>query len=411
MGDRLRILFVAPYEPSALAVRSRLLLGAIAQRHDVDVLALHRREAAPAVPTGTSGGTYTSSALERIRSVRRLANPAYPFQALAAASRGMSRAVDAAIRSRDYDLVHVEHIRALQYVPTGPRPPVVFDAVDCVSRLFSMAAPEQRATLRWLFRAEAGRLARLESQALDSVDRVLVASQRDADALRERNPRGRITVLTNPVDLERFTPGDARRSQTVVMTGKMSFHANAVAAAWFAKGVWPFVRAQHGDARLVIAGAQPPRSLRRLAAGDISVTGYVDDLAQTIRSAAVAVAPLRYAAGVQNKVLEAMACATPVVATPAAVGDLAVRHLRDIVIAERPDELAAYVRRLLSDHVLARDIGIAGRCYVEQHHSTSALVDRLEGEYRATLHRDVIPQERVGLLGSSRSERHPIVFG
>jgi glycosyltransferase involved in cell wall biosynthesis len=241
-------------------------------------------------------------------------------------------------------------------------------------------------------------LAKLESQALDSVDRVLVASQRDADALRERNPHCRITVVTNPVDLERFTPGGGRRSPTVVMTGKMSFHANAVAASWFAEAVWPLVRARHHDARLVIAGAQPPRSVRRLAADDIRVTGYVDDLAETIRSAAVAVAPLRYAAGVQNKVLEAMACATPVVATPAAVGDLAVRHLHDVLIAERPDELAAHVRLLLRDHDFARDVGIAGRRYVERHHSIPALADRLEAEYRATLHRNATRPVHVALI-------------
>jgi glycosyltransferase involved in cell wall biosynthesis len=363
-----------------------LLLEAIAVRHEVHALCLRREAAAHGVPADAAIRSFERSALDRLLAMRHVLDPAFPLQSTAAWSRGLALAVRDAIRTGDFDVVHIEHIRALRYLPVHPRPPVLFDAVDCVSDLFRLAAAQQRRPLRWLYATEAGRLARAEANALAAVDRVLVASQRDATGLQQLDPRAPITVITNPVDLTRFTAGSDRRSETVVMTGKMSFHANAVAARWLCEEIWPAVRAQHPGARLAIAGAQP-RSLRKEAAEDIDVIGYVDDLSGVIRSAAVAVAPLRYAVGVQNKVLEAMACATPVVATPAAVGDLDLRNGRDVLVAGDASEFAARIGFLLDNPDMAREIGNAGRRYVEAHHAPRVLADRLEAVYFELLQR------------------------
>ena len=145
------------------------------------------------------------------------------------------------------------------------------------------------------------------------------------------------------------------------------------------------MRARHPEARLLLAGARPPRSLLRRRAGDVSVTGYVPDLRALIAGAAVAVAPLRYAVGVQNKVLEAMACATPVVTTSAAVGDLGFNEGGHGFIA---DDAAAFAERicwLLDDHRLAGQMGRAGRDYVERHHAIGPLAEQLDQYYQQRL--------------------------
>lgn len=384
-GKRLRILYVAPYEASAVAVRPRLLMAAMAERHDVHVLTLRRGSVAAPLSIGAGGATFPSRTVDRVAALRRMSDPAYPLQAIAAASRPLSNAVRVALESRRFDLVHLEHIRAFPYLPTGPRPPLLFDAVDCVSQLFRLAAREQPLAVRWLFRLEAGRVARLELAALGSAERVLVASQRDASQLSRHNPKANVVVVTNPVDLDHFTPGPDRRGKVVVMTGKMSFHANARAARWLCDEIWPQVRQQHPDAHLVIAGARPPAALRRCAGADITVTGYVDSLAEPLRSAAVAVAPLVYAVGVQNKVLEALACATPVVATPVAVGDLGVRHGKEVLVASGATELAARINFLLSNEHIARSIGKCGRRYVDHHHTIGDIADQLDAQYHEVL--------------------------
>ncbi len=380
-GRRLRILYVAPYEPSDLAVRSRLLIGAIAERHDVHVITLQRPSNAPASLIGSVQYSVASTGLDKLLALRHVAQPSYPLQTMAAASRAMRRAVAAAMRGGGFDLVHVEHLRALPYLPDQRNVPVLFDAVDCVSELFRLAARDRKPPARWLYRAEAARLRRYETKALTAVDRVIVSSCRDAAALRERCPRARIAVVTNPVDRSRFTPGGDTRARLVVMTGKMSFHANSTAARWLCERVWPLVRAEHPDASLLLAGAQPPRSVRRLARQDVQVGDYIPDLAAVIRSASVAVAPLRYAVGVQNKVLEALACATPVVATPAAIGDLGVRNGREVIVGATAEDLARGASFLLGHPSVARQMGEAGLQYVVTHHSIEATADLLESEY------------------------------
>jgi glycosyltransferase involved in cell wall biosynthesis len=366
----LRVLYIGPHPPSPIAVRPWLFLRAMRERHEVDVVAIT---------------SYRPGVADRLSALRHLPDPAYPLQAMAVESLEMRRAVRRAIEQSAYDVIHVEHVRVFAFLPDGHRERVLFDAVDCVSDLFAQAAPYQGFPRRQIFRQEAGRLARFEANAISSVGRVLVASRRDAAGLRALRPQASVSVLHNPVDLYRFRPGLQRSSNTVIFTGKMSFHANRVAAEWLCDEIWPRVRARHPQAKLLLAGARPPRSLLRRRAADVEVTGYVPDLGRMIAGAAVAVAPLRYAVGIQNKVLEAMACGTPVVTTAAAVGDLGFDEGGHGFIANDAAAFAERICWLLDDRRLAGEIGRAGRDYVEQHHAIGPLADQLDDYYHDLL--------------------------
>ena len=368
---RLRILYIGPHPPSPIAVRPWLFLGALRERHAIDILTPHR-------PTG----------LDRLVALRHLADPAYPLQAIAVESLAMRAAVRAAVAEGEYDVIHVEHVRAFQFVPHADRPRILFDAVDCVSDLFAQAATYQGVAWRRIFAHEARRLARFESTAIASAARVLVASRRDSAGLLKLQPDAPVHVLRNPVDLSRFRPGLERSPNTVVFTGKMSFHANRVAARWLCDEIWPHVRSRHPQARLVIAGARPPASLLRHRGVGIEVTGYVPELGRLIAGAAVAVAPLRYAVGIQNKVLEAMACATPVVTTTAAVGDLGFEEGGHGFVANDAIAIAERICWLLDDRRSAGEMGRAGRDYVERHHAIGPLADELDRYYQDMLSGD-----------------------
>ena len=170
----------------------------------------------------------------------------------------------------------------------------------------------------------------------------------------------------------------------------MSFHANRVAARWLCDEIWPHVRSRHPEARLLIAGARPPAALLRRRSADVEVTGYVPELSRLIAGAAVAVAPLRYAVGIQNKVLEAMACAIPVVTTTAAVGDLRFEEGGHGFVANDARAFAERICWLLDDRRLAGEMGRAGRDYVERHHAIGPLADELDRYYHDTLSGDSI---------------------
>jgi glycosyltransferase involved in cell wall biosynthesis len=168
----------------------------------------------------------------------------------------------------------------------------------------------------------------------------------------------------------------------VVISGKMSYHANVAMVLHFVRDILPLIRAQRPDVRLCLVGKEPPREIRTLARDPaITVTGTVSDVRPYLRQATVAVAPLLYGVGIQNKVLEAMACATPTVATPQAVSALPAPVEGAVAVAASDRAFAEEVLALLAEPRRRREIGAAGRRYVETHHSWKGIVAQLEGAY------------------------------
>jgi glycosyltransferase involved in cell wall biosynthesis len=156
----------------------------------------------------------------------------------------------------------------------------------------------------------------------------------------------------------------------------------------------PHVWAQRPEVTVWIVGKDPPREIRQSAIRNpgyplgaaIRVTGTVPDIRPYLRRATLAVAPVPYGAGIQNKVLEALACGTPVVASPQAVSALEVRAGRDVVVAEGAEAFARAVLALLDDAGRRLALGEAGRAFVERYHSWEAVAARLEAIYQSTIH-------------------------
>jgi glycosyltransferase involved in cell wall biosynthesis len=133
---------------------------------------------------------------------------------------------------------------------------------------------------------------------------------------------------------------------------------------------------------LWIVGKDPPKEILALAGNPaVTVTGTVADIRPYLQQASAAVAPLTYGAGIQNKVLEAMASATPVVVSPLAVAALAAQAGQDILVAKDSEDFAQGVLNLLSNPAYRRQVGEAGRRYVETYHQWDAIAGQLEGVY------------------------------
>jgi len=250
-------------------------------------------------------------------------------------------------------------------------------------------------------------------------DAVVVTSEDDRSALlklanrahgrfggpefRSAADRLRVTVVPNGVDTERFTPprGEQRHADTIVFTGKLSYHANIAAAKYLIEDIMPLVWGGHPDANVVLAGANPVRSIRALARRNperVRITGYVEDLGAEIGSAVVAAAPIVYGVGIQNKVLEALATATPVVATPAAVRGIPGTP-EGVVVADGPSAFASALVRLLQNPDKASALGAAGRAYVEQHCTWESSVAKLEEVYQIAIERG---RARLAAEGAAR---------
>ena len=178
----------------------------------------------------------------------------------------------------------------------------------------------------------------------------------------------------------------------VLFSGKMSYHANSAAALYLAHEIMPRIWAGCPEARLWLAGKDPTSAIRALADDPrITVTGTVDDIRPYLQQATLAVAPMLYGAGIQNKVLEAMACGVPVVATPIVCHSLKVTPGRNILLGNNPDQLANQSLRLLREPELRNSLGRAGRQYVERHHQWPDIVRHLVAVYETAGQPDPAP--------------------
>jgi sugar transferase (PEP-CTERM/EpsH1 system associated) len=302
-----------------------------------------------------------------------------------------------------FDIVHIEHLRGARYgldfiARSGEqktRLPVVWDSVDSISLLFRQAMVQSKSLLsRGVTRFELGRTEDYEGWLVDQFDSVLVTSKHDKQALLDLangNGSGKhVNVLPNGVDLEYFSPDltGERQDKMVVLSGKMSYHANVTMVVDFIEKIMPQVWGPQPDVKVWIVGKDPPSTLQAFAENpNVYVTGTVDDIRPYLRKATISASPIPYGVGIQNKVLEAMACGTPVVASQQAVSALDIQADREVMVGHNPAEFAEKMLELLDSPENRVEVGMAGRSYVERNHDWSVVAGRLAEVYEQTLSR------------------------
>lgn len=259
----------------------------------------------------------------------------------------------------------------------------VLDMVDVDSDKWSQYAPTRPWPLSWIYAREGRLLARWEARAGQASTSTVLVSEAEAALFRSRAPEvaERVQAFENGVDADYFSPDRdypdpyAGHRQTLVFTGAMDYWPNVDAVNWFAREILPRVQARCPQARFTIVGSRPSEAVQALTVlPGVAVTGRVPDVRPYLAHAACAVAPLRIARGVQNKVLEAMAMACPVVASPAAAEGLRAMPGRDFTLAEHPDGLADAV----CDHLTRPARNPAGRTAVRTHYDWATNLARID---------------------------------
>jgi glycosyltransferase involved in cell wall biosynthesis len=399
----LRLLYIIPYTPTLIRTRPYNLIRAMARRgHQITLATLWESES-----------ELRELEFWRAEGLRVLAQPLTKSRKLFNLGRGLlsrdplqswycwqprlCQQITSALRAVPFDLIHIEHLRGARYgfclqLAAGNLP-LVFDSVDCISHLFEQAAGQGQGLFgRWATRLDLGRTRRFEGWLVKQFPQVLVTSPIDRQALEKlsapQSPTGQrppsIAVLPNGVDLAYFHPNPAAEcdSSTLVVSGKMSYHANVSMILHLGREIMPRVWKHQAEVKLVIVGKDPGPEIQALAADRrITVTGTVADIRPYLWSASVAVAPVRYGAGIQNKVLEALACSVPVIASRQAVSALQAQTGQELLVADDVDTFARSVLHVLSDQATRRQLGQAGRRYVERYHDWDGIAAQLEGIY------------------------------
>lgn len=305
----------------------------------------------------------------------------WPLQVGLYHSRAFTQAVRDHLNKGRYDLVHVQLSRLCANLPERIEIPVVADFVDALSLNMERRARKENFWIRPFALWEASRLRSWECALAARFDGSVVVSEVDRSALGSPD---RVTVVPNGVDLEKFGyQEDGRRPASIVFSGNMSYFPNVDAAEWFAEKVLPILLRKKPDVEFVIAGANPHERLRRIADRNPAVvlTGFVPSMESVLGTMTVAVAPMRSGTGIQNKVIEAMACGLPVVVSEYAMGGLKAVPGTDLELAGDEISYAETVMGLLEDPDRRIRLACAARAYVEREHTWERSVHRLEVVY------------------------------
>lgn len=389
----MRILLISRCPPYPLHLGDRLIVYHLAEelearKHSIDLLAFAQRdedwheqdhydmrfERVELFPEPKrTQASYLKRAL--------LPGTRFPHRAEESWSLAMWRAIERQIAAEKYDVVQLfggvqvyEFLHALGGLPAVITP---YESYSLYLRRM-IEAQNQGITgqIQW-------QLARqFESWMFTPYPRTVVVSQRDKDELLAINPKLKIDVIPNGIDLYHFRKARAgKKAPALLFVGNYEYPPNVDAALRLAHEILPQVQARVPDVpvKLWLVGNAPPPELQTLTSNTIKVTGRVPDVRPYLARATAFVCPLRLGAGIKNKVLEALAIGCPVVATPLSLDGIDVRDGHDALIA---DDVVDGVVRLLNEPALQRQLADNGRRLIERQYSWDHVAEQYEQLYR-----------------------------
>ncbi len=310
------------------------------------------------------------------------------LQSLYYHSPHMQKAVDGLMATNSFDAVYVHLFRMAQYVRRHESVYRIVDLTDVISTEIARSLPYRDALWRAVYRVELPRIQKAELAATQTADETWVISVAERRALADLGATGPVEVVPNGIDVLRFHPTSQRRTpNTLIFVGHLGVLHNIDAAEHLAQDILPLVRQEIPTAQLKIVGAEPGERVRRLAElPGVDVLGHVANLNDALNSASLFVAPLRFAAGVQNKVLEAMAAGLAVVTTSCVNEGLVAEDGQHLVIADGTEPTATAVITLLRNTAQRDALGEAGRLFVTSTFSWNRVTERLQtiAQFRPT---------------------------
>jgi polysaccharide biosynthesis protein PslH len=299
---------------------------------------------------------------------------------------GLARWVSTQAANDGVDAVIVHSSSMLQYAELV-QAPLIADLNDVDSVKWADYGETHAWPMSWVYRREAAHLLKAERRGAQRARMSLFATEREVDLFKSLAPESanRVFVLGNGVDTHYFSPQAGSPSPyatgelPIVFVGTMDYWPNVDAVTWFAQSILPGLRQRWPNARFHIVGRNPTAAVRALASESVHVAGTVPDTRPWLQHAAAVVAPLRVARGILNKVLEAMAMARPVVATPACADSLRATHDQHLCVAANEAEFVQQLDGVLSNALRADRLAAAAREFVCSAYSWDERMATLDG--------------------------------
>ncbi len=398
----MKILVLAYDIPATVSMpgspRLMSLCRGLAKSHRLTLVArsdgAERHRAFVADPTGASifedfltlpqphAATWWGLQVHRLRReahfITRYRNPEY--------HREQCRVVRDLDARKRFDLVYADGLIMAQYVEgAGLECPAVIDLHDSLTMLYRRAADlESNRFRRVALRLEARSIARLERSLSTVFSAIITNSAVDEAYVRSLDRHANAITIPNGVDSEFFggsgSEGDPRK---LLFTGVMSYAPNEDAVVYFCDQILPLIQARKPEAEFWIVGKNPSPEVHALGKRPgVHVTGGVPDVRPFLDASGVFVSPIRYGAGVKNKVLAALAMGRAVVATSVSLEGLDLRDNEHLLVADLPTEFAEKICGLIERPTAAARLGQAGQAHVRARYSWDHSVEVLDQTLR-----------------------------
>ena len=303
--------------------------------------------------------------------------------------RDLARWVDRVLNQVRPEVAVVCSSNMVPYVLDHPHRPgrFIIDYTDVDSDKFREYAETMQGPKRWLYQREARLVLERDRAAARLADFGTFVTEPETALFQRLAPESaaKMRAIGNGVDADFFTPETAYEPPYdpaiphFVFTGTMDYWPNIDAVTWFADAIYPLICTRIKNAHFMIVGANPSADVVRLGnRPGITVTGRVADVRPYIAHGAASVAPIRIARGIQNKVLEAMAMARPIITASPAFEGITATPGKDLILADTPEQFADMACKVALGEIDGRALGLAARQCVLAHYSWPAQMSKFD---------------------------------
>lgn len=316
--------------------------------------------------------------MEQIFNLFRSAYNLLPFQVNFYYSRKMKKAITGMVEKNSYDIIHVFWVRMLPCVrEVNPRN-VLLDHNDSLSlNMLRRAVKEINFFKKAVFYLEYFNMKRFEGLRIKDYHRSIVTSEIDRQELVDKP-----IVVPMGVDTTYFKPEPKDKDIDLVFTGNMNYFPNVDAVIYFLRNIFPGLLKVRPDIKFYIVGTDPVRKIRALSNNiNVFVTGFVPDVREYLNRSKIFVATLRSGSGIQNKILEAMACRLPVVSTSLGNAGIKAENNKQILIADTDMDFIEATLKLMTNGEDRIRLGNSARSFVEKEFCWEKASEKLEQVY------------------------------
>jgi len=303
-----------------------------------------------------------------------------PFQVLYFGSRAFKKSTQSLIKNRRFDIVHTYMLRMAEYTKDLNKPKVL-DLIDLMQLNLKKRISIEKLIRKIFFKEELKRITRYENQIITKYDVSILVSDNDKNYIES----DKIAAISLGVDTHIFKRhSNLPDNKTIIFSGNMGYFPNESAIIWFIEKCFGMIKREIPNAKLVIAGNNPNSKIKKI--GDnlsIFVTGFVESMVSELNKAQVAIAPMQSGYGMHIKIIEAMACALPVITTTSGLGAIKATHEKNVIIADNASDFTRSCIKLLNDYGMAKKIGDSARDLVLKNYSWEMHVNKIGKIYES----------------------------